>query len=351
MKNKLRKTYYSLRSWANLIKGSFNKTYPVSLKNRLTTIFHGFTYEKYIHYNLKENNYKDYFTDIGRSLSRFINEPHSEVLNNKLIFEKIVGSRINVARNLALLEKGKIIPLSSGVKLENSNDLLDLCKKYKGLVLKPNTGAFGKGLKIIRFRNGELNYNGKPCSAEEVFKKLRNLDNYLVTEYVQQANYSAEIFPDTTNTLRIITMRSPEDGKVFIPSALHRFGTSRTIPIDNWGDGDGACASIDVDSGIMGEVAIYSGGQSLEWISEHPETGSPIKGEKVPNWENVKNELIKTVEELPYLKYVGWDVAVTENGITVIEGNNHANPRLFQIHFPLLKNQRAREFFSYYNCL
>ena len=43
---------------------------------------------------------------------------------------------------------------------------------------------------------------------------------------------------------------------------------------------------------------------------------------KIPNWEQVKTTCIQAAEQLPLVRYIGWDVAITEKGCVLIEGNH-----------------------------
>jgi hypothetical protein len=54
-------------------------------------------------------------------------------------------------------------------------------------------------------------------------------------------------------------------------------------------------------------------------------------GFKVPNWHIAIDSVIKAAEKLPQCRLIGWDVAITENGPLLIEGNHE--PDLCLIEF------------------
>lgn len=54
----------------------------------------------------------------------------------------------------------------------------------------------------------------------------------------------------------------------------------------------------------------------------HPETGIHFKGFQIPMWYEVLKILERAAARVPQIGYVGWDVAITEDGPVIIEGNN-----------------------------
>ena len=48
--------------------------------------------------------------------------------------------------------------------------------------------------------------NGQPCTAEVFGELVGTLDQYLVTAFVQQADYAARLYPGSPNTIRVITL-------------------------------------------------------------------------------------------------------------------------------------------------
>ena len=42
---------------------------------------------------------------------------------------------------------------------------------------------------------------------------------------------------------------------------------------------------------------------------------------QIPRYEEVKSLAIKATDKLPGLRYVGWDIAITEDKVILVEGN------------------------------
>ena len=141
----------------------------------------------------------------------------------------------------------------------------------------------------------------------------------LLEQVVAQHPALAAFNPGSTNVPRLNTMVDGQ-GNVHIFSAFLRTGTGEAV-VDNMGAG-GMAAHIDVDTGLVTTPAIDM--HRREYIV-HPVTGVPFVGFRVPHWEQAKAAVTAAAKEIPDMRYIGWDVAVTEDGVCLIEGNDRAD--------------------------
>ena len=54
----------------------------------------------------------------------------------------------------------------------------------------------------------------------------------------------------------------------------------------------------------------------------HPDTGVLIEGQ-IPLWDKVKEVVQKICLTIPELEYLGFDIAITDHGVKVLEINKH----------------------------
>src|SRR5699024_10374507 len=178
----------------------------------------------------------------------------------------------------------------------------------------------------------------------------KSMNNYLISDLTKQAHYSENIFPDSTNTIRLLVMQDPDNKfEPFIASAVHRFGTESTIPADNWSKG-GLSSLIDLEQGTLGPGVSHPKNTNgiLKFVNKHPDTGEMITNIRVPHWEKLTREILNITRELN-IKYIGWDILVTNDGYSIIEGNCNSDLDLLQVHSPLLKNRRVKRFMGFNN--
>jgi translation elongation factor EF-G len=98
-------------------------------------------------------------------------------------------------------------------------------------------------------------------------------------------------------------------------------------------DCGGMAARIDLESGKLLTVGADKAGNTF---TKHPITGTDIIGFTIPYWEEAKAMCMEAARKVPQMRFIAWDVAITENGPTFIEGNSfpsHAVPQ-FAAHYP-----------------
>lgn len=76
----------------------------------------------------------------------------------------------------------------------------------------------------------------------------------------------------------------------------------------------------------------------------YPE-GRAYAGMPIPGFTAVKNKLLEISDSFPFLKYVGWDVAITEDGFKIIEANSLTSLGILQREGGFLDDDRLRHLF------
>lgn len=324
---------------------------PLPMSKKLTLWRHGFKSHSYFVYGRDEAALSDYVPDTVIAKAGVANGGFRRILDDKLIYADVIGQWLPTPKNMALIQKGELMPLDPDNRLRSADDLLEYCNRSNGLVLKPIWGNRGQGIIKLESRDDRFFVNGSSVEVYDVRNLVRELDNYIAVELVQQATYASQIYPDATNTIRIITMEDVERGDYFVPAAVHRFGAAN-LRVDNWSRG-GLSSKVNLEDGTLGPAVRHprhTRGQ-LVWHEVHPDTSMPINGVVVPQWEKIVDELLSAVREIGVIKYAGWDVVVGEGTFWVIEGNSNIDLDLVQVHVPLLTDPRVRKFYAKYGLL
>lgn len=189
------------------------------------------------------------------------------------------------------------------------------------LIGKPLEGSSGQG--ILKFTEADW------ARGPEVFKALLLEKGIgILEEIVEQHPAMASLCPTSVNTCRIATLLG--DKRQGIVYAFLRMGNGKVM--DNV-DCGGMAARIDLDSGKLLTVGADKQGNTF---TKHPMTGTPIIGFTIPYWEEAKSMCLEAAKKVPQMRFVAWDVAITPEGPTFIEGNSfpsHAIPQ-FAAHYP-----------------
>lgn len=327
-----------------------------SFQRRLWLWRHGFLSRDDLLYDLDEETRHRYVSEYQRELTRPLNGRWKDALDNKLHFHRLLEP-FDTHRSTvyAYLKRGQFIPVDApGGTAEPITgnvgaQVRDQLDKDGRLVLKPTFGTTGSRILVCTKTDEGYQINGEEQTTTELTKRIADLDEYLVCEFVEQAQYAADLYPDSTNTVRLVTMWNPKTEKPFITSAIQRIGTERSIPVDNWSKG-GLTAEVDSETGELSRGVHFPYSGTLEWRDTHPETNARITGTKVPGWSDIQNAIVEIAANYPQIPYVGWDIVVTGEGdFTIIEANSCTDVDLLQVHRPLLDDTRARRFYEHHD--
>ena len=213
------------------------------------------------------------------------------------------------------------------IKLSEDRQLVyDFFQRHKSVIVKPRTGDSGKGIFVIH----------DPSSLQ-----LKDIDNIIaenkdgIVEEVLHNHSDLNILNDSSlNTLRIITIRRGE--KLDILFAGIRYG-AKGSEVDNISQG-GYVAPIDIESGCIC-------GQSYQkkTVTESLAEEQNYQGFQIPLWDKMPEYLMKLTSVVPQMRYMAWDIAITDNGFATIEGNHSSGNTIIQAHLGIgqegLKNR------------
>ena len=122
-------------------------------------------------------------------------------------------------------------------------------------------------------------------------------------------------------TARVVTMRRP-GGEPELLYAVYRMPVGQSVA-DNFDQG-GLAAPIDLASGRLGAAVRKHPGYLAAPIERHPATGAAIEGHQLPHWAEVRSLVLKGHRAIAWkgVPFIGWDVALLDDGPVLLEGNN-----------------------------
>jgi hypothetical protein len=149
----------------------------------------------------------------------------------------------------------------------------------------------------------------------------------LVQPLIVQHPVLRALYPKAVNTVRIDTLLT-ERGWVH-DAAVLRVGMGGAV-VDN-GSAGGMIVGLDLETGCLRPTARQQPKFSADWYGRHPDTGMVLGRITVPHWDLVRAVVVRAAEALRPLGSLGWDVAVTEEGVVLIEANARWDVNVMQI--------------------
>ncbi|HKI62276.1 MAG TPA: sugar-transfer associated ATP-grasp domain-containing protein [Mariprofundaceae bacterium] len=265
------------------------------------------------------------------------------VADNKLLTKQI------------LAENGVPVPetykaYSSFFELRNLEE--DLAA-YDEFVIKPAQGSGGGGILVISAKtaNGWVSVSGRTYTMADMRKHLADIifgvysfgltDQVIIERRIEQHSDLAELSPFGLTDVRVIVFR---DEPVLAMLRVPTLASDGKANLHQGALGIG----VDIETGSLIH-AIHKGAS----VTQHPNTGLPLLGRRVPFWENILHISRVAAGAVP-LKYLGIDLAISSGGPLIVEINvrpgieiQNANmlgmrPLLEQINDTAQQNGRAQ---------
>jgi len=77
---------------------------------------------------------------------------------------------------------------------------------------------------------------------------------------------------------------------------------------------------------LRAPLLFSASGVGVEVITDHPDTSLPLKGFRLPFWDEAMTLARRATALFVPLRTIGWDVAITAEGPVLIEGNARWDP-------------------------
>lgn len=191
----------------------------------------------------------------------------------------------------------------------------DFLKKHKVFMSKPYDGLGGADVLKVKAEDiKDIEKYYEDCKENRIF----------LEEVVKQNKEMNKLCEASCNTIRIITFNN--HGKAEILWAGLRIGNG-VNSVDNFHAG-GMATEIDLKTGKLTRPALD---KSLNEYTHHPKTHVEIEGFKIPFFKEVKKMVKEAALESDKILVVGWDVAITDDGPLIIEGNRRPGFDLVQV--------------------
>ena len=257
-------------------------------------------------------SYAEYFLfDIQRKSD---NERRSFISDSERVD---ICEKLNNGKNQYIFDdKGKTAELFSAYyrretlafrSKKDEKKLEDFLKRNQRAIVKPISSACGQGIMLI-------DKNSRITASELISRFCTGLSGGgIIEELIVQDEYMMALHPQSVNTVRIATIRMENRVVIFHP--FFRVGRGESV-VDNAGAGGIICA-VDDKTGTV----IAAKDEKGHKYDLHPDTQLPLIGFKLPEWRDAIELAKELAMKVPSNRYTGWDLAHTNLGWVLVEGN------------------------------
>lgn len=187
--------------------------------------------------------------------------------------------------------------------------------------LKPADGQCG---------TGGFHLDAKALQAAEVARMLEGRlaegNRYILERCLVNHEALRRVNPSCLNTLRIVTGNDGQNAEILFARA--RFGNGADV--DNLSAG-GFATVVDHRTGRVVSDAVSTNTGRAVYFPKHPITGVEFRAIEIPHWDKVVELALAASRVEPRARVVGWDIAVCEDGVYLVEGNHNWCKILWQL--------------------
>ncbi len=321
---------YMYNIWLDMVQADMH-TESTTLKEKIWSWQRGYTSYRIKQYGLTEERARELLSDYEYAWVNRINDRYRLLINDKLAMRYALyeardwlprdsyfpANRKNGDNRRLFIRALPDLPEGYG---EDLDDVIRLIREKGQVAYKSNAGTHGDGFYKIEYRDGVYYVNEEVSSDEEIREIINSSEStYAISEIIEAHQQFKKIYPNALGTIRVMLINRNGDDPV-IEHAYMRIGSSKTGVTDNIGYG-GICAYVDVETGRY-----YKAQRVQDHVFSdcpvHPDTGTRIEG-IIPYWEEVKKGILETAMMVPQIEYMGYDIAITEDGFRIIEINTH----------------------------
>jgi hypothetical protein len=313
----------------------------------------GFLVENAIVYGFPRADWRDYVNDYLRGNQGADINPIPQFFDHKLMLRALLlqhgfpqaGTFALIGNALLGKADAQLDPLGPQPRLVSLSALEEAMRAHGGpFIVKPQDSGYGYHVSLVEARGeGLVRRRGLKVTR---YRVRPSATTTLVEHVIPQHPFWRELYPDSGNSMRILTLWTPGTPAPFIAAAAQRIGASDTAPTDNF-QGGGIGAPIELDTGTLRRAVRRSPQGQRQELTHHPETGVRIEGARLPYWESICETTLRAATVLGIARYVGWDVMVDVDGRPIIiEGNANSGVRVLQLESGLLKNPAVRHFYE-----
>lgn len=273
------------------------------------------TAKEYFIYNFEDASYSERKKFLPRMQTKY----YYEVINNSM-FRRVLDKK-NISYDVfKKYYKREMVCIAN---VDDAETLLDFIKRHDKFIFKGLGGHGGEGVEIIDSSDTKKLF--------ELYGLVVKNKPFILEELIKQSPLLGCFHENSVNTIRVVTFQYK--GDVSILWSFLRTGQGGSA-VDNMGSG-GFGAFIDVETGKI----ITDG---IDWkgtgVLKHPDSNITFKGYQIPKWDEAVKMAQELAGEMSEMHCVGWDLALTDDGWVLVEGN--ARPQCVTIQTCYKKGYR-----------
>lgn len=289
----------------------------------------GLQWNEYFKYSfeIKDENFKRTFlgTNEQRYYLDYLNPKKYYILARNKYFTHLLLDKLKLPKaKLYCYYDPEIKTLKNDSIGYDLNSVLTILKNKNidKCVIKATEKSHGEGVYAVsKIEYDEYDaililVNGKTIKLSQVLIQ----DPLIFESYIEQTQQFKKFNESSINTVRMMTVLLPNHNAKVIASFI-KIGRQGAF-VDNAGAGGNVDVGVDVKTGKLYNSMQFNGFRNIKLVNNHPDNNESLNGIQIENWQNICKKVIDFQLSIPFIKAIGWDIAITNEGPLVIEIND-----------------------------
>jgi hypothetical protein len=241
------------------------------------------------------------------------------LLEDKLVFDRFMKSfGFPLAESFGLIHDNKVKWFSSGLEAP----LEHLAEMELDCFMKMITQWGGEHVHRLLIHNGNITIDNQSAGID-MLKSMSCQGTFVLQKTIRQHAKMDQLNPSSVNSIRLVTISDGE--RIGNLAGFVRMGLRDSV-IDNITRGGVGC-------GIHEDGTLHREGlNGSVRIDRHPTSGIVFEGFRLPWYREALNLVCHMHQAFHCFFIIAWDIAITEDGPVVIEGNP-VGDLIYEQHF------------------
>jgi hypothetical protein len=274
---------------------------------------------------ITKDNQNNYLSEKEYRKGHPYNGAYSSIIDNKLYLPLLFADcKEYLPEYYFFIDEYGLLELNGEKRRVDYEAFFERLSKDKIVCLKHCYSSLGKGFMLVKIENDKIFVNGNETSKNEIIAILKESVNYIVTEYIYQHEYASNICSTSLNTIRFVFVYDGDEKTFRLVRSFHRFGCNGSV-VDNQAAGNGVCTYVDIAKGELSNKSEFRlGGGKIKLIYDviHPDNNVLLTGIELPRFFEIRDKIIEILNKKSFLKYCGFDIAITANSFKIVEINS-----------------------------
>ncbi len=179
-------------------------------------------------------------------------------------------------------------------------------------------GQLGNGAFAIKVQDSKVYVNNELVPSTDEILKTFTTSDYIIQERIKQHPELNKLCSTAVNTIRLVTLLTPDEEVIAVRAGL-RVGREGSC-VDNCAKG-GIFVGIDLNTGKLMKKGIIKPPHG-KIVYQQPDNGVVFEGFEIPFFKEAVEMAKELHSKLYRIHSVGWDISITPEGPTFIEGNS-----------------------------